>query len=56
VRPVAGTEQRLSAAVAAGLRVVVVPAADVPDHRRVRGLELIPVRHVRDALSWVAHV
>ena len=55
VRPVAGAEQRLSAAAAAGLQAVVVPAAEAPGERRVRGLELIPVRHLRDALHWMAH-
>ena len=56
VRPVAGMEQRLSAAAAAGVRRVICPIP--PDRRSAAGalqqapVELAPVSHIRDALAW----
>jgi DNA repair protein RadA/Sms len=52
VRPVTGIELRLSAGRAAGLRTVVVPAgASMPD-TVPKGLELVRVGHLREALKW----
>jgi DNA repair protein RadA/Sms len=52
VRPVSGTELRLSAALSARLRTVVVPASGpLPEHPP-SGLELVPVQHLRDAVRW----
>jgi DNA repair protein RadA/Sms len=53
VRAVAGMDHRLSAARAAGLSALFVPSGgSVPD-RPLRGLRLIPVGHVREAMSSV---
>jgi len=53
VRAVPGVEQRLSAAAAADLQAVVLPTWEPgPVPRAPRGLRLVPVRHVREALSW----
>jgi DNA repair protein RadA/Sms len=54
VRPVAGLEQRLLAARAAGLEVVVVPSAASAQVTVPPGLRLVPVAHVREALSWMS--
>ncbi len=48
VRPVWNLSARLSAAAAAGIRRVVCAGEAVPP----RGLEVIVVRHLREALSW----
>jgi len=51
VRAVAGLDQRVSAAAAAGLRRVLCPHSAGP--RPVRsGPEVVPIRHIRDALTW----
>ncbi len=50
VRTVPGVDQRLAAAEAAGIRTVLAPSGT--DERD--GVRVIPVRHVRDALTWVA--
>jgi len=61
VRPVAGMEQRLSAAAAAGLTrlVCAAGAGRAPSGARSPGdrgtsarVELSPVRHLREALTW----
>jgi DNA repair protein RadA/Sms len=54
VRPVAGLEQRLLAARAAGLEVMVVPSAASAQVTVPPGLRLVPVAHVREALSWMS--
>jgi predicted ATP-dependent serine protease len=54
IRPVGGMEQRISAARAAGVSTLFVPsAAPVPD-RPPPDLRLVPVAHVREALSSLA--
>jgi DNA repair protein RadA/Sms len=50
VRPVAGMDQRLSAALAAGVPLVVVPAGPSEAGPEVRAVRTVPVRHLRDAL------
>ena len=53
VRPVPGIEQRLSAAAASELSAVVLPTWERgPAPKAAKGLRLVPVRHVREALSW----
>ena len=52
IRPVAGTSQRLLAAAAAGLRTVVMPDCEGRTLDAPAGLEVIRVRHVRQALAW----
>jgi len=56
VRPVAGMEQRVSAAGAGGIsRVMCAPWGGAGEARRPRsggGPELALVRHIRDALTW----
>ena len=61
VRPVAGMEQRLSAAAAAGLTRLVCAAGSGPPssgasppgvRRSPTEVELAPVRHLREALTW----
>jgi predicted ATP-dependent serine protease len=58
LRPVAGMEQRISAAAAAGISRVVCPAG-APDLPRLDGaggrrgmVEVVTAHHVRDALGW----
>jgi len=51
VRAVPGMEQRASAAVSAGATALVVPPSGVPDALFER-VSVIPVRHVRDAVTW----
>lgn len=51
LRPVAGTEQRLSAASAAGLSTVVMPPGPA-GFAASRGIRTVRVRHVREALAW----
>jgi DNA repair protein RadA/Sms len=51
VRPVPGIEQRASAAAAAGANALVVPVSSRPSHAPP-GLEVVAVRHVREALRW----
>jgi DNA repair protein RadA/Sms len=51
VRQVAGLEQRVSAASAAGLKRVMCPRAGGP-RPAPTGLEVVPIRHIRDALTW----
>jgi DNA repair protein RadA/Sms len=51
VRPVGGMDQRLSAAQAGGLATLFVPSGPAWD-RSPAGLRLVPVAHVRDALSF----
>jgi predicted ATP-dependent serine protease len=53
VRPVGGMEHRLSAAGTAGLSILFVPAAGPMPDRLPHGTRLVPVAHVRDALSVV---
>lgn len=50
VRAAPGMDQRLAAAEAAGIRTVLAPAGAGD---RV-GMQVVPVRHVRDALTWAA--
>jgi DNA repair protein RadA/Sms len=52
VRPVPGLDQRLSAARAAGMERVVFPRAASAQVRPVDGVRMVPVGHVREALSW----
>jgi DNA repair protein RadA/Sms len=54
LRAVAGLDRRLSAARASGLRRVVLPRAASAQVTTPDGLRLVPVEHVRDALSWMA--
>jgi len=55
IRPVGGMEQRISAARAAGVSTLFVPsAAPVPD-RPPPEVRLVPVAHVREALSSLVH-
>jgi DNA repair protein RadA/Sms len=51
IRAVSGMEQRLSAARSAGLSAVVVPATGPLPHPAPRSIRLVPVTHLRDALS-----
>jgi DNA repair protein RadA/Sms len=53
VRPVAGMDHRLSAARAAGLSALVVPAAGPVRGRPPPGLRIVPVAHVREALTAI---
>jgi DNA repair protein RadA/Sms len=48
VRRGAGLEQRLAAARAAGIGTVFAPTGTTPD----RDVRIVPVRHVKDALTW----
>jgi DNA repair protein RadA/Sms len=48
VRPAAAMAQRLGAARAAGIRTAFAPAGTAP----APGLRIVPVRHVKDALTW----
>lgn len=50
VRPGAAMAQRLSAARVAGIATVFAPQATEP----VEGVRVVPVRHVKDALTWAA--
>jgi DNA repair protein RadA/Sms len=52
VRPVPGLEQRLGAAASAGVDTVFCPAGQATRTSGSRGVRLVPVAHVRDALSW----
>jgi DNA repair protein RadA/Sms len=53
VRPVSGVEQRLPAALAAGVRTVVLPAgASGGGGSSSRGVRLVRVGHIREALAW----
>lgn len=53
VRDVAGMDQRIAAAASAGLdELIVGPVGSVP-HRIGDGVRVRPVRHVREALSWM---
>ena len=52
VRPVPGTELRLSAGLAAGLRTVVLPAAGPRLEAGSTRVELVRVGHLREALTW----
>jgi DNA repair protein RadA/Sms len=52
VRPVPGTELRLSAGVAAGLSSLVIPAGAGSPDGPSKGLQLVRVRHLREALKW----
>jgi len=54
VRPVGGMDHRLSAARAAGLSTLFVPAGGPMPDRVPADLKLVQVAHVRDALSVVA--
>jgi DNA repair protein RadA/Sms len=49
VRPGAAFEQRLAAARAAGIETVLAPAGTAPSG----DVRIVPVRHVKDALTWV---
>jgi DNA repair protein RadA/Sms len=53
VRPVSGMEHRLSAARAAGLSVLMVPTSGSLPDPASGSMRLVPVAHVRDALSAV---
>ena len=48
VRPAAAMAQRLGAARAAGIRTAFAPAGTAP----TSGLRIVPVRHLKDALTW----
>jgi len=52
VRAVAGTDLRLSAGMAAGLRTVVLPANGSAADPLPKGIQLVRVAHLRDALRW----
>ncbi|MBI4261797.1 MAG: DNA repair protein RadA, partial [Actinobacteria bacterium] len=52
VRPVPGLEQRLAAAAARGIRTVFVPAGG--GAVAARGLRILPVSMVREAIAWTA--
>jgi DNA repair protein RadA/Sms len=52
IRPVAGSAQRLLAAAAAGLRTVVMPASGGVSEDVPSSLNVVRVKHVRQALSW----
>jgi len=51
VRPVSGLERRLGAAAASGIRQVVVGGEGLPSSTP-KGLRLVPVRHVSEAVDW----
>jgi DNA repair protein RadA/Sms len=51
VRPVAGVEQRLSAAVAAGLETVYLPPAGAAGRGPEGRIRVVPVRHVREVIA-----
>jgi predicted ATP-dependent serine protease len=50
VRPAPGAALRLAAAVAAGADTVFLAGEASPPS----GIRIVPVRHVRDALTWAA--
>jgi DNA repair protein RadA/Sms len=50
VRPAPSMAARLSAARSAGVSIVFAP----PEARAHPGLRLIPVRHVKEALTWAS--
>ena len=57
VRPVAGMEQRIAAASAAGITTVYAPierGAARSSTRTIEGARVLPVHHLRDALGWAA--
>lgn len=47
VRPVAGMEQRIAAALAVGIDTIYAPVES-----RANGPRVVPVHHLRDALAW----
>jgi DNA repair protein RadA/Sms len=51
VRPVAGVEQRLSAAVAAGLETVFLPAGGAAGRGSDGRIRMVPVAHVREVIA-----
>jgi DNA repair protein RadA/Sms len=51
IRPVAGIEQRVAAAAAAGLEVLVVPAGAAP-LAVPKSLHILPLRHLWEVLRW----
>jgi DNA repair protein RadA/Sms len=56
VRPAPGMDQRLAAARAAGIRTVLAPepsGASAAGQGADAGVRVVPVRHLRDALTWV---
>jgi len=52
VRPVVGLEQRVAAAASAGLDAVWGPPGTSAEPRGERPVRVLPVSHVRDALTW----
>jgi DNA repair protein RadA/Sms len=50
VRASGGVAQRLASARAAGIRTVFAPPGTAED----RDLRIVPIRHLRDALTWAA--
>lgn len=55
VRSVAGIDQRIAAAAAAGLKIVYAPVERGGSRTSVRGTDevrVVPVHHLRDALGW----
>ncbi len=52
IRPVQGGEDRLKEAVKHGFSKAIVPAANVPK-RKIKGLEVIAVNHLREAISQI---
>ncbi len=54
VRPVGAIDQRASAAASAGLRRLVCAASEGGTRDRVGRVELVRVRHLREAVAWSA--
>jgi DNA repair protein RadA/Sms len=54
VRPVSGLEQRLKEAQKLGFTRAVVPAGNIPINVSLKGLEIVPVQYVCDALGEIA--
>ena len=52
VRPAGGFDQRISAALAAGIRTVVCSRAEAGSSVAERGVRIVGVDHLRDAMRW----
>jgi len=51
VRPVRGALPMVIAALTAGVRSAMLPAANLPEVRTIEGIGLLPVSHLRDAVA-----
>jgi DNA repair protein RadA/Sms len=53
VRAADGLQQRLSAALAAGIETVVLPISTAPGRNADNGVRIVGVRHLAEALGWL---